>query len=178
VSEFPEFDVPAASRRKTRPRPRQCFDIPSAEKLEEQACWSWRSSSRRCLRSASQDRVAQGGQQQAIDDRVTASNKLADLSAIFLFERNFKQALEAVDLALSANRSPELAIRRAHILMFLGRAVEAQDLYLQHQATKVRDQFTGADVIKADFDALRRQDLSHPLMAEIEALLAARRVSR
>ena len=97
---------------------------------------------------------------------------------MFLFERDFEKALQAVDLALSANLSPDLEIRRAHILMFLGRAVEAEDIYLRYLCTKIRDQFTGADVITADFAAMRRQDLSHPLMAQIETLLAARKVSR
>jgi hypothetical protein len=174
VSEFPECDAPAA---RETPDPTATLanasDIPSAEKLEKQGMFELALVVyRRCLEECNVKiaRFAQGfANNKAIDDRVTASNKLADLSATFLAERNFEKALEAIDLALSANQSPDLEIRRAHVLMFLGRAVEATELYQRHQGTKVRAQATGADAIKADFDALRRHDLTHPLMAEIEA---------
>jgi hypothetical protein len=61
--------------------------------------------------------------------------------------------------------------------MFLGRAVEAEELYLRLAAAKVDDKL-GADVMKADFASMRRHDLNHALMDEIEALLGARKVYR
>jgi len=184
VSEFPEFDVsPARNTEDPTAILANASDIQSAEKLEEQGMLEFALIVYdRCLKEcdAKIARFAQGGaNNRAIDDRVTISKKLAALTVDFFRERDFKKALEAVNLALSANRSPDLEIWRAHVLMFLGEAVEAEEIYLRHfKSTKVRDQFTGAEAITADFAAMRRQDLNHPLMAQIETMLAARKISR
>lgn len=114
---------------------------------------------------------------QVVDDRKTASDNLADLAISFLTDRNFTKALEAIDLALSADNAPQLYIWRAHALMFLSRIEEARTLYLRCRDEKV-DGRNGADVILSDFASLRRGDLSHPLMDEIETLFTARKISR
>jgi hypothetical protein len=179
VSVFAESDVPPA-----RETPdliavlANASDIESAEKLEKEGMFELAIVVYgRCLEECAAKKIWISSKGLYDNKVMTASSKLADLSAAFLAERNFEKALEAIDLALSATQSPDLEIRRAHVLMFLDRAVEAKELYLRHQATRVRDQITGADAVKADFDALRRHDLTHPLMAEIETLLA-RKVSR
>jgi tetratricopeptide (TPR) repeat protein len=183
ASEFPDVDVvPNNGAKDPYAALVQASDIPSAEILEKEGLWEPALIVyARCLKQcdAKIERFSKGViNMQAIDDRVTISHKLASLAQGFLVDRNFTKALESIDLAFSANGAPEFEIWRAHVLMFLGRAVEAQEIYLRLHNTKVRDQLTGADVIPGDFSAMRRQNLNHPLMSEIETLLAARKVSR
>ena len=65
----------------------------------------------------------------------------------FLVDQKFAKALEAIDLALSANHSPLLNIWRAHVLMFLGRADEAKTLYTRYRDDKVDNHSNGAGLI-------------------------------
>lgn len=92
-------------------------------------------------------------------------------------DQNFEKALEAIELALSANPSARLNIWRAHALMFLDRADEAKDLYTRYRDEKVDGQ-SGTSFILGDFTTLRRWELDHPLMNEIETLFTARTISR
>jgi tetratricopeptide (TPR) repeat protein len=88
--------------------------------------------------------------------------------------REFGSGLEAADAAIAL--APDiiwLHANRAHALLFLERAAEARDLYLQYRARKnVQDQKSWEDVILGDFAALRAAGLVHPLMDEIEQRLA------
>jgi len=178
VSAFPDMDV-APARQVQDPAAELILasDIPSAEALEQQGLLGEALIVYgRCLTECDA-KIAKFSvgvfNIQAIDDRVTISDKLMGLAAGFLTERSFDKALEAIDLAFSANHSPLLEIWRAHVLMFLERVDEAKALYLAHRTAKVKDQFSGADAIMSDFAAMRRQELNHPLMDEIGTLLAA-----
>lgn len=183
VSEFPESDAPP-TRQSEDPTATLAnrSDIPSAERLVEQGFLEQALVVYgRCLQecTAKIELFKKGVfNTRALDDRVTVSDKLIQLTAAFVAARNFVKAQEAIELALSANHSPLLEIWHAHVLMFLERVDEARNIYLANRTVKVNDQFTGADAILSDFAAMRRQDLNHPLMSEIETLLAARSISR
>lgn len=183
LSEFPDVDV-ARARADTKEQASalaQATDLISAKRLQDQerledALMVYG----RFLQAANAkiDGFATGQFNiQVVDDRKTASDNLADLAISFLTDRNFTKALEAIDLALSADNAPQLHIWRAHALMFLGRLEEARTLYLRCRDERV-DARDGTDVILNDFASLRRGDLSHPLMDEIETLFTARKISR
>jgi hypothetical protein len=110
---------------------------------------------------------------QAIDDRNTVSDKLADLAMRFIAEQNFDKALEAIDAALSANLAPAFHICRAHALMFLDCVDEAKALYLRLRDQKIDDQTVGAALILSDFQSMRKAELVHLLTDEIQTLLTA-----
>ena len=62
-----------------------------------------------------------------------------------------------------------LYTNRAHALMFLGRVDEAREVYLQYRGTKdVQGEKSWETVILDDFAALRKAELTNPLMDEIE----------
>jgi tetratricopeptide (TPR) repeat protein len=95
-----------------------------------------------------------------------------------LFARQFEAALAASERALSlAPDKVWLATNRAHALMFLGRANEAQTAYLQHRGKRLpeNNNKTWEEVVLDDFPQLEKHGLSHPQMAEIRSLLAASR---
>jgi tetratricopeptide (TPR) repeat protein len=99
---------------------------------------------------------------------------LGGLSWIALFVREFAQALDAAERALAAQPdSLAIATNRAHALMFLERAAEAREVYLIHKDKRIpqNDNKTWQEVIAEDFAELRKADLGHPQMAEIEAAL-------
>lgn len=183
LSEFPDVDV-ALARADTKEQASalaQATDLISAKTLQDQdrledALVVYG----RFLQAANAkiDGFATGQFNiQVIDDRKTASDKLADLAISFLTDRNFAKALEAIDLALSANQMPMFHIWRAHALMFFGRVEEAKALYLRYRDENI-DAQAGASFILNDFASLRRRELNHPLMNEIETLFAARKISR
>jgi len=58
----------------------------------------------------------------------------------------------------------------AHALMLQGRLGPADDLYLGNRGVTLAGR-PWEDVIRADFEALRRNGVSHPHMAEVEGLL-------
>ena len=182
VSEFSDVDVAPSSKTKDAASALiEASDIPSAEALEEQGLFEqalavYVRSLNDC--NAKIEKFAVGVfNRQAIDDRVTISDKLGNLAVSFLMERNFAKAKEAIDYACSGNQSALLNIWRAHVLMFLGGVDEAKELYLRYRDQNVDGQ-PGASFILNDFAALRRQELNHPLMDEIEALSTARKISR
>ena len=88
-----------------------------------------------------------------------------------------EQALIASERALTLQPDDFYAkVRRAHALMFLDRPADARATY---QAIKDRlkldEDIFGPEIIAADFVAFRKAGLVHPMMVEIEALLATRK---
>ncbi len=62
---------------------------------------------------------------------------------------------------------------KAHALMFLGRAKEAQDLYLKYKGQRVaEDMGLWEEEVFKDFDKLEKAGVTHPQMAEIRKILA------
>src|SRR5262249_15577432 len=104
-------------------------------------------------------------------------NALGDLSWYALFARRFDDALAATEhaLALAPALAPAatwIATNRAHALMFLERAEEAQALYMAHKGTRVGgNRKLWEEAIANDFAELERADLPHAQMAEIRKLL-------
>ena len=87
--------------------------------------------------------------------------------------RDFAGALQATDTALEF--SPDalwVHVNRAHALMLLERVGEARDLYLKYRGRVAMPDNTWEKVVVEDFVELRQAGISHPLMAEIEALFA------
>ena len=65
-----------------------------------------------------------------------------------------------------------LATNKAHALLFLGRTREARALYLRYKGQRAdKDAKLWEEVIREDFEALKKRGVSHRRMAEIEALL-------
>ena len=88
--------------------------------------------------------------------------------------RKFEDALGATERALAL--SPDLhwiEVNRAHALLFLGRLDEARALYLAHKGKRIpqNDNKTWDEVVREDFEALRKAGLDHPAFAEILAAL-------
>jgi tetratricopeptide (TPR) repeat protein len=96
--------------------------------------------------------------------------KIGGIAYNFVVARNFVTALEAADQAISL--APEkiwLYTNRAHALMFLGRVDEARALYLKYRgAQSVAGAKSWKAIVLEDFAELRRAELSHPLMDEIQ----------
>jgi tetratricopeptide (TPR) repeat protein len=105
----------------------------------------------------------------------TSIDKTGGLACRLILARDFSTALEAVNRVIQA--APEemwLYSKRAHALMFLGRAEEARALYLQYRtATNVVEGKTWPQVVLDDFADLRKGGLVHPLMDEIEKEFAS-----
>jgi len=111
---------------------------------------------------------------QANDDLHAVVNKISDISLLYLIDRQDEKAGETVDYAVSVKpRSPIANVRRAHVLMFLGKEKEkdARAIYLQYRDQRMTPEDTGAAFILKDFALMRKYDRVHPLMDEIEALL-------
>ena len=107
---------------------------------------------------------------QAIDDRTALIEGIGGMAFEFLLNSELKEALNAVDFALSTLPSTFLHIYRAHVLMFLDRKDEARPIYVRCRREKVDAERTGEILILQDFASLREAGLSHPLIEEIEEL--------
>jgi tetratricopeptide (TPR) repeat protein len=107
---------------------------------------------------------------QASDTRHAAIIKISDVALKFLLARQPEQALAAVDYALSVeSRSPSGNIRRAHVLLFLGKEDEARNIYLRHRGSKVSITHTAEGLVLEDFQRLRVAGYHVPLMDDIAA---------
>jgi TPR repeat protein len=95
-----------------------------------------------------------------------------------LVAKEFTKALTVADRA-HALFPNNLAIEsaRAHALMFMGRGDEAKALYLAHEGERVSDQDNKLweRVIGEDFAELRKADVTHPMMADVEKELGISR---
>jgi uncharacterized caspase-like protein len=103
------------------------------------------------------------------------ASALLGLSWYRLFNRDFKGALLASERAAAIEPGNiALATNRAHALMFLGRAKEARWFYLRFKGQRVsKDGALWEETIRDDFKEFGKRGLTHPQIAEIEALLAA-----
>jgi hypothetical protein len=52
--------------------------------------------------------------------------------------------------------------------MFLDRVDEAHDLYLSNRAERLPEKQVGEDLIRHDFELMRKEQLVQPLMQELE----------
>lgn len=103
------------------------------------------------------------------------AEKVGGLAYELVLARDYSTGLACVDQAIST--APEKKIwlyaNRAHALMFLGRVEEARGLYLRYRGEKnAADGKSWESVVLDDFAELRKSGLTHPLMDEIEKLLA------
>jgi tetratricopeptide (TPR) repeat protein len=105
---------------------------------------------------------------------------LLRLSYYRLFTREFTASAAASDRAAAIEPANILyATNKAHALMFLGKAVEARALYLKHKGRRVaKGRGLWEEEILGDFAELEKRGLMHPQMAEIKALLTARKAAR
>ena len=102
----------------------------------------------------------------------------ADVAVAFyqLFTRDFAGSLASSDEAIKLDPKSLIAqTNRAHALLFLGRAKEAEAIYLGHRGENV---FSNSDekwetAILGDFDDLEKAGLTNPEIARIRALLKA-----
>jgi hypothetical protein len=107
---------------------------------------------------------------------------LGGLSWDNLLAHEFDQALSAAQHAIDLDDNPDDPLhfdivatsKEAHALMFLGRIDEAAKVYASGRGHFERDDDGNnkrpwADVILADFEALRAAGLDHPFMKTIEA---------
>ncbi len=111
---------------------------------------------------------------QASGDRYLVVNKISDIALYYLIAGQNEKARAALDYALSEIQlSSSANVRRAHVLMFLGKEKEkdARAIYLQYRDQRMTPEDTGAAFILKDFALMRKGGRVHPLMDEIEALL-------
>jgi tetratricopeptide (TPR) repeat protein len=108
---------------------------------------------------------------QAIDDRYIAVNKITDIALRYIVEAQYEKAGDALDYAVPLSSFAH--VRRAHLLMFLGKTEEAKIIYHQYRNQKMTSEQTGESVILQDFSLLRRHKRTHELMDEIETLFSA-----
>ncbi|MGO9005979.1 MAG: TIR domain-containing protein [Beijerinckiaceae bacterium] len=96
--------------------------------------------------------------------------RIGGMAGWFNLAREFPQALDAADFALSLAPDKILFyIYRAHALMFLGRTDEARTLYLAHRGEKAQQgEVLWEKAIEDDFAELRKAGVTNPLMDEIE----------
>ncbi|MGP8267730.1 MAG: tetratricopeptide repeat protein [Beijerinckiaceae bacterium] len=121
--------------------------------------------------------VAQDGSNTPWQSDLSISiGKIGGMAYYFVVAREFPQALDAADLAISL--APDkiwIYTNRAHALMFLGRTGEARALYLAHRGEKTQGDKIWEVVIEEDFAELRKAGLTNPLMDEIEKIFAAKK---
>jgi tetratricopeptide (TPR) repeat protein len=99
--------------------------------------------------------------------------RLGDLAFNFILARDFDNALQSVDEAISlAPDEVWLYANRAHALMFLGREDEARALYLRYQDDKNVLGKPWGTLIVDDFTEMGNVGLMNPLMDEIAKLFA------
>ncbi len=109
----------------------------------------------------------------AHDNLGAAAGNLGNLAYQSLLIKEFEKSLDASDRAIAA--APSLVwlySNRAHALMFLGRLDEARKLYQDHRGEEAQGKKMWEDVIRDDFDEMRRRGLTNPLMDEIEQKFA------
>jgi tetratricopeptide (TPR) repeat protein len=106
-----------------------------------------------------------------------SANKIGAVAFFFILDGNFSQSLELSDEAISvAPKMGWLHANRAHALMLLGRVDQARAIYLQYRGTQdVRNNKPWETVVLEDFAELRKANLTHPLMVEIEKTFRRRR---
>jgi tetratricopeptide (TPR) repeat protein len=109
-----------------------------------------------------------------IDDRNGALNGILAIGGDFLMSGQFEKALSAAELAISSGPNITLKHRlyKAHALMLLNRGEEAEHEYLGCRG-ETDGVDSGESLILEDFAALRRHELSHPLMIKLENLFRA-----
>jgi hypothetical protein len=96
--------------------------------------------------------------------------KSTQVAIQFILAREFKNALEAIELALpQMPRSVDLNVVRAHALMFLGRTEEARALYEEFRELRNYMALSGIELIVNHFGMMRAAGLIHPLMHEIHS---------
>jgi tetratricopeptide (TPR) repeat protein len=109
--------------------------------------------------------------QSDFQDRI---EKVGSIAYRFVLARDFTQALEVADQAISlAPNKTWLYGKRAHALMLLGRPDEARSLYLQYRGKESKPGKSWETDILEGFSELRAKGLVHPLMDEIAAKFAA-----
>jgi hypothetical protein len=108
-------------------------------------------------------------------DFQTCTDKISNLAYGSVLARNFGTALEAADLVVSvAPNDIRLQVNRAHALMFLNRVEEAREVYLRYRGEWIVQHGKPWEaVILEDFAEMRKAELTHPLMDEIEKRFAA-----
>jgi hypothetical protein len=95
--------------------------------------------------------------------------KSTQVAIQFILAREFKNALEAIELALpEMPRSVDLNVVRAHALMFLDRTEEARALYQEFRELRNYRALSGIELVINHFEMMRAADLIHPLMHEIQ----------
>ena len=106
---------------------------------------------------------------QAAKQLYQVARRIGDLAFQYLFFGNFERALECADEALAGNpNSVILDITRAHGLMFLGRAEEAEAIYRRYHGRNMGHRYTCDGYIRGGFDQLREAGFSHVLMDVVE----------
>lgn len=110
------------------------------------------------------------------NERKSTLTIIGQLAYRFILARQFDKALEAVDLTRSYVPDWKWVYAyRAHALMMLGRTQEAETVYLQFRGVVMgpgktsndRDRIW-EDTIRDDFEMMRNEGLSDPLMGKIE----------
>ena len=108
-------------------------------------------------------------------DASVKASALENLSYYSLFVRDFAGALSASEETITLLPKDLTPItNKAHALMFLGRAKEAQELYLKYKGQRFTDMGLWEEEILKDFDKLEKAGVTHPQMAEIRAALGPR----
>ena len=108
--------------------------------------------------------LAEPSSVQAAKQADKALRRIGDLAFNYLLIGHFEQALRCVDEALSAHpKSVNLAIRRAHALMFLGRVGEARAIYRRYIGTRLAHGRSCNGLIQGDFWDLSNAGVSPSL---------------
>ena len=96
------------------------------------------------------------------------------LSWYQLFARDFAGALATTERGLGAGAANlHLETNHAHALAFLGRAAEAEAVYLKYRGRKMGDNRTWEQAILQDFSDLEKAGLTSPEFARVRQLFAA-----
>ncbi len=103
---------------------------------------------------------------------IATASALGDVSWLALLARRYDDALTAADRALEiAPQEIWIETNRDHAILLLGRVAEARALYLKRKGTIVLGR-RWEDVIREDFDRMRKASIDDPNFAEIEASLS------
>src|SRR5205823_5685311 len=96
------------------------------------------------------------------------ASRIGGLARQLLFKGKFQEARACTEQALTYDpNSTALNLDRAHTLMFLDHVDEARAIYFGYHHKKMA--VVGVrDLIKWDFDLLRKAEYSHVLMGEVE----------
>jgi len=107
------------------------------------------------------------------NDLQLSIERIGGLAYALVLARDFKDALEAADQAISL--TPDeiwLYTNKAHALMFLGRVDEARTIYVRYHGEMNVEGKSWDTAIHDDFVELRKAGLTNPLMDEIEKLFS------